>query len=104
MNMAFLFNSDDKALGGCYGPPILDQILGSGMLQPCLRRKRFYWGDLLTFSHSKIYAEFEARSRMAVTPFGMDLRLRDRLDTVFGKATIYIVLFQNMTLDQRESS
>jgi hypothetical protein len=102
INIAFLFNSADKSLGSYYGSPILDQILRSGVLQTCQRRKRFYLGDLLTFSRSKTYIEFEARSREAVSLSGIDLQLHDRLDAVFGKATIYIILFQNMTVDTSE--
>ena len=50
MNIAFLFNSDHPSLGGYYGPPVMDLILGAEVLQKSNRHMRVSVGDILTYS------------------------------------------------------
>lgn len=50
MNVALLFNSRLSTLRGSWGPPVMERILGTRVLQGTNRYMRVSVGDILTFS------------------------------------------------------
>jgi len=105
MNIAFLFNSDHPSLGGYYGPPVMDRILGTEVLQNANRHMRVSTGDILTYSAASrntpstiAFADYHVMLCRAVyQPKNFDKLINDRLDATHGKATVFCWLFQNMT-------
>lgn len=99
MNIAFLFNSDHSELGGYYGPPVMDFILGSNVLQKEKRSMRVSIGDILTYSQCKprTYEALEQLCREVYIPISFDRLNMNKLKETFTTATVYCWLFQNMT-------
>jgi len=108
MNIAFLFNSDHPTLGGYYGPPVMERILGTNVLQNVRRHMRVCVGDILTYSAA-------SRSKTPTRAFLIDLCKRvyvprvfdrlqhERLEETHGDATVFCWLFQNMTPEIADS-
>ncbi len=102
MNVALLFNSDHTSLGGYYGPPVMDRILGAGVVQKTNRYMRVSIGDILTYgaasaSETPTVAFLVELCRKAYQPRVFDQIIRDRLEVTHGKCTVFCWLFQNMT-------
>jgi hypothetical protein len=103
MNIAFLFNSDAPEYNGFYGYPINRKILSTGVLQASTRRMRCLIGDITTFSHvarrkeNRTYADLAELDAMVYQPSGWDRRILDRLEPILGRATVYCLVFENMT-------
>ena len=108
MNVAFLFNSDHPSLGSYYGPPVMDMVLGSGILQGEGRPMRVSVGDILTFSavsqsKNPTYDFLEKLCRKLYTPDSFDRLNYPKLEATFRTATIYCWLFQNIIKDVAEN-
>ncbi len=99
MNVAFLFNSDHPLLGGFYGSPIMERILGTQVLQRTSRHMRVSIGDILTYSSVSTSEELENLCRGVYVPFSLDLLLKERLEKTYSTATVYCWLFQNITIE-----
>jgi hypothetical protein len=102
MNLAFLFNSDHPKLGGYYGPPVMDLILGANVLQKENRPMRVSVGDILTYSaasqNKHPTSDFlEQLCRKVYIPISFDRLKKYKLEATFTTATVYCWLFQNMT-------
>lgn len=102
MNVAFLFNSDHPELGGYYGGPVMDLILGTNVLQKELRSMRVSVGDILTFSavsqsKDRTYAALDRLCRAVYVPPTFDRLNKHQLEATYTTATVYCWLFQNMT-------
>ncbi len=102
MNVAFLFNSDHPSLGGYYGPPVMDRILGAQELQKTNRHMRVSIGDILTYSaatesRTPTIAFLVMLCRAVYQPKVFDRLIHERLEATHGKATVFCWLFQNMT-------
>lgn len=102
MNIVFLFNSDHPSVGGYYGPPVMDRILGTQVLQKTRRHMRISVGDILTFSAASrsktpTIAFLVELCRRVYKPKIFDRLIRNRLDATHGQATVFCWLFQNMT-------
>jgi len=108
MNIAFLFNSDHPTLGGYYGPPVMDRILRTQVLQKVRRHMRISIGDILTFgaasrSKTPTIAFLIELCRRVYKPKTYDRLMYDRLEATHGTATVYCWLFQNMTAEIAET-
>jgi hypothetical protein len=108
MNTALLFNSDHPALGSWYGPPVMERILGTGVLQEADRFMRVSVGDVLTYSaaargKTPTVSWLIELCRSVYQPKEFDCLIRDRLDATHGKATVFCWLFQNMTQEIAEA-
>ena len=102
MNVAFLFNSDHPTLGSYYLPPVMELILGAGVLQTTERQMRVSSGDILTYSaaagrDTPTIAFLKELCEAVYVPMGFDRLIYDRLHATHGTATVYCWLFQNMT-------
>jgi hypothetical protein len=102
MNVAFLFNSDHSSLGGYYGPPVMDLILGAGVLQATDRHMRVSVGDILTYmatcnSSTPTSTYLEKLCQAVYQPVQFDRLDKPRLASTFTTATVYCWLFQNIT-------
>ncbi|WP_131721631.1 hypothetical protein [Xanthomonas sp. NCPPB 1128] len=102
MNIAFLFNSDHPSLGGYYGPPVMDLILKTGILQNEVRSMRVSVGDILTFSaagESKdpTYDYLVQLCRKVYVPNSFHHLNMEKLEATFRNATVYCWLVQNIT-------
>jgi hypothetical protein len=95
MNIAFLFNSDDPSYGGWYGFPIMERILGTGVLQQATRHMRVSVGDILTYGRAPTLPQTIFG---VYRPNNFDRLIHERLSATHGKATVFCWLFQNMTL------
>ncbi|WLE59534.1 hypothetical protein GIY62_02250 [Burkholderia plantarii] len=102
MNVAFLFNSDHPALGGYYGGPVMELVLGANVLQGESRSMRVSVGDVLTFSmvsqsKDRTYAALDKLCRAVYEPVSFDRVNKPKLEATYTTATVYCWLFQNMT-------
>ncbi|TCS35622.1 hypothetical protein EDC30_11091 [Paucimonas lemoignei] len=102
MNVAFLFNSDDPSLGGYYGPPVMNLVLGAGVIQAANRSMRVSVGDILTYSaasqsRTPTYEYLKKLCNAVYQPIKFDRLNRDELSATFTTATVYCWLFQNIT-------
>jgi hypothetical protein len=108
MNIALLFNSDHPNLGSWYGPPIMERILGTGVLQQANRHMRVSVGDILTHS-AATQGRVQTRSGLVkfchsiYQPKEFNRLIQDRLEATHGEATVFCWLFQNMTLELAEA-
>ena len=94
MNIALLFNSDHPTLGRWYGPPVVERILGTRVLQEAKRFMRVSEGDILTFSAATkgtnpTRAGLVELCRSVYQPKEFDRLVRARLDATFGVATVF---------------
>ncbi len=102
MNVAFLFDSQNPTLGGSYGYTVMGMILGTGVLQASNRHIRISRGEVLT-SSIVLLAESPTSQRLievcekVYAPKELDLLLRERSVTPFGRGKVWRWLFQNMT-------
>lgn len=102
MNIAFLFNSDHPTLGGYYGGPVMDLVLGAGVLKGESRSMRVSVGDILTFgavsqSKDRTYGALDKLCRAVYVPASFDRLKKPQLEATYTTATVYCWLFQNMT-------
>lgn len=102
MNIAFLFNSDHKSLGGGYGRTVMKKLLGTQVLQEAERHMRISVGDILTYSaaarsKNPTMAYLLELCRAVYRPTHFDRLNYELLEDTHGKATVYCWLFQNMT-------
>ena len=101
MNIAFLFNSDHPSLCGYYGPPVMNSILGAGVLQDETRSMRVSVGDVLTYQEvtrgGGNYDVLEQLCKKVYVPGAFHRLNVARLEETFNKSTVYCWLFQNMT-------
>lgn len=101
MNIAFLFNSEHPSLGNYYGPPVMDLILGSGVLQTYSHNMRVSVGDILSYI-SACNNKTPTKSYLielclnVYKPVNFDRLDLPRLTNTFDNATVYCWLFQNM--------
>lgn len=107
MNVAFLFNSDHPALGGCYGGPVMELILATNVLQQESRSMRVSYGDILTYSivsqsKDRSHAALDKLCRAVYKPASFDRINRPKLEATYTTATVYCWLFQNMTKEVAE--
>jgi hypothetical protein len=105
MKVAYLFNSDDPKYRGFYGYPINETVLSKGILQASNRRMRCSIGDVVTFGHvarrasNRSYADLAELEYQVYQTNGWDRRIRTRLERTFAQATVYCLVFQNITED-----
>lgn len=115
MNIAFLFNSDHPSFCGYYGPPIMNLVLGAGVLQSETRSMRVSVGDILTLRAAtqrglRTHDDLEQLCRRVYVADAFRRLNMERLEGTFRTATVYCWLFQNMTseiaslLDQKLAS
>ena len=102
MDVAFLFNSDHESYGGFYGYPILELILQQNILQNTDRHMKISVGDIVTFSiasrsKTPTYEYFYKLNEKVYTPYQFNYLIQPKLEKVSREATIYCILFQNMT-------
>ncbi len=102
MNVAFLFNSDHPRFNNYYGPPIMDRILGTGVLQKYKRNMRVSVGDILTHlsagsSKTPTITYLISLCHAVYKPIVLDRLISNRLEDTYGKETVYCWMFQNMT-------
>ncbi|WGK62277.1 hypothetical protein QAO71_03305 [Halopseudomonas sp. SMJS2] len=102
MNVAFLFNSDHPDLGGYYGGPVMDLVLGANVLQGESRSMRVSVGDILTFSavsqsKDRTYGALGKLCRAVYVPVSFARLKKTQLEATYATATVYCWLFQNMT-------
>lgn len=102
MNVAFLFNSDHASLGGCYGPPVMDSILSTGVLQNSVRQMRVSIGDILTHmvgsqGSANPASYIKSLCNNLYQPIHFDRLDRNQLSATHATAIVFCWLFQNMT-------
>lgn len=108
MNIALLFNSDHPSLGGWYGPPVMERILGTGVLQESQRCMRVSDGDIPTYSaaarsKTPTLSALRALCRLVYQPKTFDRLIPVRLEATHGNSTVFCWLFENMTIDLAEA-
>jgi hypothetical protein len=59
MIIALLFNSDAPEYGGYYGGPINRKVVSTGVLQESDRHMKMSVGDVLIYSHSKTWSDYD---------------------------------------------
>lgn len=99
MNVAFLFNSDHPCLGGYYGLPIMETILGTNILQSDTRSMRILIGDICIYG---IAINHNLDLFKVYQPISFDQLKKAKLERTFTSATVFCWLFQNMTLETAE--
>lgn len=103
MNVAFLFNSDHSSLGGYYGPPVMDSILSTGVLQNSARQMRVSIGDILTHMAGS-QGSSDPRSYIKnlcnelYQPIHFDRLDYKQLSATHATAVVFCWIFQNMTM------
>lgn len=109
MDVVFLFNSNDPKYKGIYGYRIKKKVLSTGVLQASNRRMRCLIGDVVTFSHvsrrkqNRSYADLAELEIQVYQPSGWDRRIWSRLERTFARATVYCLVFQNITAEMANS-
>lgn len=103
MNVAFLFNSDHSSLGGYYGPPVMDSILSTGVLQNSARQMRVSIGDILTHmagsqGSSDPRSFIENLCNELYQPIHFDRLDYKQLSATHATAVVFCWIFQNMTM------
>lgn len=103
MNVAFLFNSDHSSLGGYYGPPVMDSILSTGVLQNHIRQMRVSIGDVLTHmagsqgsANPKSYIKNLCNE--LYQPIHFDRLDYKQLSATHATAVVFCWVFQNMNM------
>src|SRR5258708_5293551 len=107
MNVALLFNSKLSTSGGSWGPPVMERILGTRVIQRAKRYIRVSVGDILTSSAAseaeiRTLSGFVKLCNRVYRPKEFDRLIRDRLDATHGKVRVFCWLFQNMTKEMAE--
>jgi hypothetical protein len=97
MIIALLFNSDDPKYRGYYLPPVLQTVFANGVLQNSGRHMKVSVGDVLIFSHSKSWAKYDALTEATYFHYEWALLHEDRLRATFRAATVYSLVFENMS-------
>lgn len=87
MNFAFLFDSSSQKYAGVYGDPILERVLGSGIVQRSSSSVTVLVGDVFNDEHSPQAIYYSGR--------WSDL-LDNRLRATFGESVVFAVAFENM--------
>ena len=95
MNIAFLFHTGHRSLGGCYGYSVMERILSANVLQTSTRHMRVSFGDVLTqkIDRSNIINACEQTYRCK----SFDRLIHDRLAATYGTASVFCWMFQNIT-------
>lgn len=97
MNIALLFNSDDPKYDGFYGDPIKESVFGLGLIQSDGRHMIVSVGDVLIYSHSSTWDEYDSLTQRTYYSNTWSLLLDDRLRATFRRCTVYALTFHNMT-------
>jgi len=108
MNVAVLFNSDDRSIAGYYGPPVREAILATGVLQSSGRAMRVSLGDVLTFSEMSqkkgaTRADLIGLCKRVYRPHAFGHLRTQALEATYASATVYCWVFQNMSFSTAES-
>lgn len=108
MNIALLFNSGHPSLESGYGSCVMERILGTRVLQDARRYMRVSVGDVLTdFAVTKSRTRTRSESiKLCDSVYRakeFDRLVRNRLETTYGRATVFCWLFQNMTVEIAEA-
>lgn len=97
MNIALLFNSDEPKFNGCYGDPIRKIVFGLGILQASQRHMKVSAGDVTIYSHSGTWGHYDQLTERVYFGGSWSLFHERRLRETFRKATVYALIFENMT-------
>jgi hypothetical protein len=99
MHAALLFNSDDPKYKGSYGWPIEAKVFKTGVIQRSGRHMKMSVGDVLTYSNAKDKAHHDALCEAVYFTNPWALLHERRLRQTFGGATVFALIFENMTED-----
>jgi hypothetical protein len=97
MNIALLFNSDAPKFGGSYGYPIRNMVFGLGVLQTSERHMKVSVGDVLTYSQSRTWSQYDQLTEKVYYAGTWSLLREKRLRATFRSSTVYALTFENMT-------
>lgn len=102
MNVGFLFDSSDPALGFDYGTGVMDAILADGAVRRSDRHMRVSVGDILI--RAKVSElrnlgreEYQSFCRRTFAPCSFERLDQAKLKEAYETSVIYCWLFQNMT-------
>ncbi len=102
MNVAVLFNSDATKYNGYYGWPIKSSVFKTGVIQKSQRHMKMAVGDVLIYSKSRSWEEYDLLSERVYFTGPWSLILEERLRATFRTATVYALVFENMTREIAE--
>lgn len=99
LNVAFLFNADHFSGHGNYATAVNSIVFGLGILQSSGRHMKFGRGDVLTFGHARTRGELRALCERVYRSPTWSRILQEKLDATHGVATVYALVFHNITQD-----
>lgn len=97
MNVAFLFNSDAEKYEYFYREPIKEAVFGLGILQKSKRHMKVSVGDVTIYGRSNTWAEYAELTQRTYYTGTWSLLHDNRLRATFRKATVYALIFENIT-------
>jgi hypothetical protein len=96
VNLAILFDSDHRSLGGDYGTPIRNKIFQAGVLQDSARRLVVRIGDVLTLQHAKTHAELAKLNDALYFSHHWTLLDEKKLRDTYGRSTVFVWAIANI--------
>ena len=99
MNVGLLFNSDHPKFNYSYGDPIRSLVFGSRVIQKSKRHMQVSVGDVLIYGNSRTWNQYDELTNRVYFSGTWSLLLEDRLRATFRKATVYALVFENMTTE-----
>ncbi|WP_363346326.1 hypothetical protein [Methylocystis echinoides] len=97
MNITLLFNSDVPKFKGFYGYPIREIVFGLGILQASKRHMKVSVGDIAIYSYNETSEGYDQLTERVYFAGTWSLLHEQRLRATFGTATVYALIFENMT-------
>lgn len=104
MYIAFLFNSDDPKYGVCYGWPIMENVLGTRILQSAGYSIDIAHGDMPVRRHPELAQEYLSVTAAKECRCAKPLNIKtDRLHSIITTSTIYAWVLKGIKRDEAEA-
>ena len=97
MIIALLFNSDAPKYNRYYGPPIRRTVFKTEIIQGSARHMKMSCGDVCIYGRHRTWQGYDALTEATYFHGEWALYCEERLRATFRVATVYSLIFENMT-------